>query len=202
MVWIQQARFSQRSAFITEHQSYLCNALLILLMVWLCIQWPEVFVWLQRLGAVRVVGVTCAACSFQCLDKMQFPVSMPSTEAGVNSWSVMRKNRHRCSKWKCRKGVGGLNYFCSGLRKRSRFLWKDLQYVAWSVPSKCQNMVVWWYGNSGVMISLHNWFPHLQFVMMDVQGSETGNTLLLCILFCTQQETPTPTLFFVLPLPV
>ena len=107
MVWIQQARFSQRSAFITEHQSYLCNALLILLMVWLCIQWPEVFVWLQRLGAVRVVGVTCAACSFQCLDKMQFPVSMLSTEAGVNSWSVMRKNRHRCSKRKCRKGGGG-----------------------------------------------------------------------------------------------
>ncbi|KAL8586829.1 hypothetical protein ACOMHN_052705 [Nucella lapillus] len=27
----------------------------------------------KRLGAVRVVGVTCAACSFQCLDKMQFP---------------------------------------------------------------------------------------------------------------------------------
>ncbi|XP_076449663.1 5'-3' DNA helicase ZGRF1-like [Babylonia areolata] len=27
----------------------------------------------KRLGAVRVVGVTCAACSFQCLDKMKFP---------------------------------------------------------------------------------------------------------------------------------
>ena len=35
-----------------------------------CVTWPV----LQKLGGVRVVGATCAACSLNCLDNYTFPV--------------------------------------------------------------------------------------------------------------------------------